>query len=142
MKAQLVPMKAGDTLFFNGSLIHGSGPNRSKDRFRRSFICHYVSQSHRENLQILQPSGHHGRRGFVCGRKQFGRAVRCLVERFAPLAECISGGVRDRHFDRCQGLFDAGVHAVLHGFHSHADRIAHRKGRGRTVGDNDHPVDA
>lgn len=42
-KAQLVPMKAGDTLFFNGSIIHGSGPNRSKTRFRRSFICHYVA---------------------------------------------------------------------------------------------------
>ena len=42
-KAQLVPMKAGDTLFFNGSLIHGSGPNRSKTRFRRSFISHYAA---------------------------------------------------------------------------------------------------
>ena len=42
-KAQLVPMKAGDTLFFNGSMIHGSGPNRSKTRFRRSFICHYAA---------------------------------------------------------------------------------------------------
>jgi len=38
-------MKAGDTLFFNGSSIHGSGPNRSKTRMRRSFICHYVPQS-------------------------------------------------------------------------------------------------
>jgi len=35
-------MKAGDTLFFNGNVIHGSGPNRSKKRFRRSFICHYA----------------------------------------------------------------------------------------------------
>ena len=42
-KAQLVRMKAGDTLFFNGSIIHGSGPNRSKTRFRRAFICHYVA---------------------------------------------------------------------------------------------------
>ena len=42
-KAQLVPMKAGDTLFFNGSIIHGSGPNRSKTRFRRSFISHYAA---------------------------------------------------------------------------------------------------
>ena len=43
LKAAPVMMKAGDTLFFNGSLIHGSGPNRSKTRFRRSFICHYVT---------------------------------------------------------------------------------------------------
>ncbi|MDB6094676.1 MAG: Phytanoyl-CoA dioxygenase [Verrucomicrobia bacterium] len=43
LKPQLVPMKAGDTLFFNGSLIHGSGPNRSKTRFRRAFISHYAA---------------------------------------------------------------------------------------------------
>lgn len=42
-KAELVKMKAGDTLFFNGNVIHGSGPNRSKDRFRRAFICHYAA---------------------------------------------------------------------------------------------------
>ncbi|MFM8716207.1 MAG: phytanoyl-CoA dioxygenase family protein [Spartobacteria bacterium] len=44
-KALPCKMKAGDTLFFNGSSIYGSGPNRSKDRFRRSFICHYVPKS-------------------------------------------------------------------------------------------------
>jgi phytanoyl-CoA hydroxylase len=43
LSAVPVEMKAGDTLFFNGSLIHGSGPNRSKTRFRRAFICHYVT---------------------------------------------------------------------------------------------------
>lgn len=42
MEPTLVPLKAGDVLFFNGSLIHGSYPNNSKDRFRRAFICHYV----------------------------------------------------------------------------------------------------
>ena len=35
-------MKAGDVLFFGGETIHGSTPNRSTDRFRRAFICHYV----------------------------------------------------------------------------------------------------
>ena len=35
-------LKAGDVLFFNGSLIHGSSPNISPTRFRRSLICHYV----------------------------------------------------------------------------------------------------
>ncbi len=43
LKPEVVKMKAGDTLFFNGSVIHGSGPNRSRDRFRRAFICHYAS---------------------------------------------------------------------------------------------------
>lgn len=42
-KPVLVEMEPGDTLFFNGSTIHGSGPNRSKDRFRRSFISHYAT---------------------------------------------------------------------------------------------------
>jgi phytanoyl-CoA hydroxylase len=43
--AHAVPLKAGDVLFFNGSVIHGSGPNRSKTRFRRAFICHYVPRN-------------------------------------------------------------------------------------------------
>jgi hypothetical protein len=54
-------MKAGDTLFFNGSSLHGSGPNRSKDRFRRSLICHYVPQAtqriSRHYLPLLTPEG-------------------------------------------------------------------------------------
>jgi phytanoyl-CoA hydroxylase len=37
-----VSMRAGDCLFFSGSLIHGSLANRSEQRWRRSFICHYV----------------------------------------------------------------------------------------------------
>lgn len=45
-KTAVLPlMKAGDVLFFNGSTIHGSGPNTSTTRFRRSLICHYVPQS-------------------------------------------------------------------------------------------------
>lgn len=45
-KTAILPiMEPGDVLFFNGSTIHGSGPNTSKDRFRRSFICHYLPQS-------------------------------------------------------------------------------------------------
>lgn len=37
-----VDMQPGDVLFFNGSLVHGSAPNSTTDRFRRSFICHYA----------------------------------------------------------------------------------------------------
>ena len=39
-----VNLKAGDVLFFNGALIHGSYPNVTKERFRRAFICHYVPE--------------------------------------------------------------------------------------------------
>lgn len=43
MTTEPVRMKAGDVLFFGGSLIHGSYPNTSRDRFRRSLIGHYIS---------------------------------------------------------------------------------------------------
>lgn len=47
--AELVPvvMDPGDVLFFNGSLVHGSNPNRSA-RFRRSLVGHYVEGDARE----------------------------------------------------------------------------------------------
>jgi len=37
-----VIMEAGDVLIFNGQLVHGSLPNTSVDRFRRSLIGHYI----------------------------------------------------------------------------------------------------
>ena len=36
-------MEPGDVLFFSGQVVHGSGPNRSRDRFRRALIGHYVT---------------------------------------------------------------------------------------------------
>ena len=40
-----IPMRRGQTLFFGGHLIHGSGPNNSASRSRRTFIGHYVSRA-------------------------------------------------------------------------------------------------
>jgi phytanoyl-CoA hydroxylase len=37
-----VRMRPGDVLFFNGQLVHGSFPNSSEERFRRSLIGHYI----------------------------------------------------------------------------------------------------
>jgi ectoine hydroxylase-related dioxygenase (phytanoyl-CoA dioxygenase family) len=45
LQPQMVRLKAGDVLFFNGSVIHGSTPNTSTDRFRRSLIFHYIPES-------------------------------------------------------------------------------------------------
>jgi ectoine hydroxylase-related dioxygenase (phytanoyl-CoA dioxygenase family) len=42
MEAKPITMNAGDVLFFNGQLIHGSYPNSTTDRFRRSLIGHYI----------------------------------------------------------------------------------------------------
>ncbi|NNE36195.1 MAG: phytanoyl-CoA dioxygenase family protein [Rhodothermales bacterium] len=43
MNTKPVRMSPGDVLFFHGMIIHGSFPNVSHDRFRRSLIGHYVS---------------------------------------------------------------------------------------------------
>ena len=48
-------MKAGDVLFFNGSVIHGSYPNTSKDRFRCAFICHYLPRCSQEVSRGYRP---------------------------------------------------------------------------------------
>jgi phytanoyl-CoA hydroxylase len=48
-------LRAGDVLFFNGSLIHGSYPNRSPERFRRALICHYVPESSVEVAHWYRP---------------------------------------------------------------------------------------
>jgi ectoine hydroxylase-related dioxygenase (phytanoyl-CoA dioxygenase family) len=50
-----VIMEPGDMLFFNGSLVHGSGPNSSTDRFRRSFICHYIGRSAERMSEWYRP---------------------------------------------------------------------------------------
>ena len=42
MTAIPTTLAPGDVLFFDGRVIHGSGPNTSTTRFRRSCICHYV----------------------------------------------------------------------------------------------------
>jgi len=38
-----VPMNPGDVLFFHAHMFHRSHPNRSQDRFRRSYVCHYCN---------------------------------------------------------------------------------------------------
>jgi ectoine hydroxylase-related dioxygenase (phytanoyl-CoA dioxygenase family) len=74
-----VNMDPGDVLFFNGSTIHGSHPNQSKYRFRRSFICHYVGAS---TLRL----GHHihddlyNSRGEVISVNQNDRGGPCGTE--------------------------------------------------------------
>ncbi len=50
-----VLMQAGDVLFFNGQLIHGSFPNTSADRFRRSLIGHYIMGSAEKVSKYYHP---------------------------------------------------------------------------------------
>ncbi|EFX03760.1 phytanoyl-dioxygenase family protein [Grosmannia clavigera kw1407] len=69
-------MRPGDALFFHGNIVHGSGPNHSADRFRRSLIFHYVPQASvaiaRFYLPLVGPDGKDvlivgSNEGGVCG---------------------------------------------------------------------------
>jgi phytanoyl-CoA hydroxylase len=68
-----VPMRAGDILFFNGTLVHGSHRNTTADRWRRSLIGHYV-----------------------------GGRVEVVPGRFQPLLTAVGGEVR-RHAEERGG---------------------------------------
>ena len=48
-------MEAGDVLFFGGSLVHGSFPNTTADRFRRALIGHYISGDAEHVTAFLRP---------------------------------------------------------------------------------------
>lgn len=48
-------LEPGDVLFFNGWAPHGSRPNTSQDRFRRSLIFHYVPAGARQVSGWYQP---------------------------------------------------------------------------------------
>ena len=39
----LAEARAGDVVFFHGHLLHRSRRNRSADRFRRAYVCHYAN---------------------------------------------------------------------------------------------------
>lgn len=54
-KAIPVEVSRGSTMFFGGNLIHGSGPNRTKDRSRRTFIGHYIDEASAQVAQFYHP---------------------------------------------------------------------------------------
>jgi ectoine hydroxylase-related dioxygenase (phytanoyl-CoA dioxygenase family) len=51
-----VVMEPGDMLFFNGQVVHGSGPNHSQERFRRSLIGHYVVGEAQKVAEFYHPA--------------------------------------------------------------------------------------
>ncbi|NBD26981.1 phytanoyl-CoA dioxygenase family protein [Paenibacillus glycinis] len=52
-----VPLQPGDVLFFHSHLFHRSFPNRTADRYRRSYVCHYC------NARSWVPWDHDGYEG-------------------------------------------------------------------------------
>lgn len=55
-RVEPVLMEPGDTLFFNGQVVHGSGPNRSQTLFRRSLIGHYIGGEARKVAEFYHPA--------------------------------------------------------------------------------------
>ena len=53
--AEPVIMQAGDVVFFNGQVVHGSFPNTSASRFRRAFIGHYIAGEAQEVAKFYHP---------------------------------------------------------------------------------------
>jgi phytanoyl-CoA hydroxylase len=51
-----VIMEPGDVLFFNGQIVHGSLPNSTADRFRRSLIAHYIEGDSQQVAQWYFPT--------------------------------------------------------------------------------------
>ena len=49
-------MDPGDAVFFNGSLIHGSRPNRTTDRFRRALTGHYIAADSEKVAAYYHPA--------------------------------------------------------------------------------------
>jgi ectoine hydroxylase-related dioxygenase (phytanoyl-CoA dioxygenase family) len=76
-RAVPVLMQPGDVLFFGGSMVHGSTPNTTPDRFRRALIGHYIectcTQLTKFDQPILKPDGTEleieapGEEGGACG---------------------------------------------------------------------------
>jgi len=55
-RVEAVSMEPGDVLFFNGSVVHGSAPNTTADRFRRALIGHYIQGDARQVADYYHPA--------------------------------------------------------------------------------------
>jgi len=51
-----IVLEPGDVLFFHGSLVHGSAPNVTPDRFRRALIGHYITGDARQVAEYYHPA--------------------------------------------------------------------------------------
>ena len=48
-------VERGETVFFSGNLIHGSGPNRTATRSRRTFVGHYIDETSEQVARFYHP---------------------------------------------------------------------------------------
>lgn len=81
VQAKPVPMQAGDVLFFNGALVHGSLPNTTTERFRRALIGHYIEGAAEQVAQFYHPALRMDGRPLELEVSQGGGACGVWVER-------------------------------------------------------------
>jgi phytanoyl-CoA hydroxylase len=74
-------MQPGDVLFFNGQVVHGSGPNHSDTRFRRALIGHYIAGEAEEVAKYYHPALRMDGSEIELGVSQGGGACGVWVER-------------------------------------------------------------
>jgi ectoine hydroxylase-related dioxygenase (phytanoyl-CoA dioxygenase family) len=85
-----VIMEPGDVFFFNGQAIHGSFPNVSRDRFRRSLIGHYIVGEAEKVAEYFHPVFRMDGSQVELGVSEKGSACGVWVERDgSPVVEMI-----------------------------------------------------
>ena len=94
-----VRMDPGDVLFFNGSLVHGSLPNRTEDRFRRALIGHYIQAEARQVAEYYHPVLRMDGRPLELGVSEGGGACGEWTEQDGKALIALTGqhGVSRRH---------------------------------------------
>lgn len=97
--AQPVVMAAGDVLFFNGALVHGSFPNTTADRFRRALIGHYIEGDAAQVAEFYHPALRMDGSPLELGVAQGGGSCGVWVERDGQPVIELSGseGVSRKH---------------------------------------------
>lgn len=99
--AQINPivMQAGDVLFFNGSVVHGSYPNTTEDRFRRALIGHYIAGEAEQVAKFYHPALRMDGTELELGISQGGGTCGVWAEQEGELVIELSGqeGVSRKH---------------------------------------------
>ncbi len=91
-----VELQPGDVLFFNGSLVHGSRPNATPDRFRRSLIAHFIEERATGSVDWIQPVLHpDGRELWLDERDQGGGPCGTWVEHDGTREIAMTGTLRN-----------------------------------------------
>ncbi|MEO8606467.1 MAG: phytanoyl-CoA dioxygenase family protein [Chloroflexota bacterium] len=100
--AEAVPqlMQAGDVLFFNGQVVHGSFPNTTTNRFRRSLIGHYIVGEAQKVAEFYHPVLQMDGTEVTLDVSEGGGSCGVWVERDGEAAIAMSGASNARADDR------------------------------------------